>query len=120
MDTVRYDLQRSDALARETVALKESPNSSHFSRSSPQRKSLCESRLTKSPEILTQTAGSENCSSRTETVQRALPYLEQAAQLNSGNYENAHELALAYARTGQYERARTKVEPCWPRRTKLG
>jgi tetratricopeptide (TPR) repeat protein len=37
----------------------------------------------------------------------ALPYLEQAAQLNSGNYENSYELALAYASAGQCERART-------------
>jgi len=35
----------------------------------------------------------------------ALPYLEQAAQLNSGNYENSYELARAHAASGQYERA---------------
>jgi tetratricopeptide (TPR) repeat protein len=37
----------------------------------------------------------------------ALPYLERAAQINRSNYENSYELALAYASSGQYERART-------------
>ncbi len=36
----------------------------------------------------------------------ALPYLERAAQLNPGNYENLYELALAHAAAGQYARAR--------------
>jgi tetratricopeptide (TPR) repeat protein len=35
----------------------------------------------------------------------AIPYLEQASRANPGDYENAYELALAYARDGQYERA---------------
>jgi tetratricopeptide (TPR) repeat protein len=40
-------------------------------------------------------------------AREALPYLERASQLNPGDYETAYELALAYARAGQYERART-------------
>jgi tetratricopeptide (TPR) repeat protein len=39
----------------------------------------------------------------------ALPYLERASQLNPGDYENAYELALAYADAGQYDRARTEA-----------
>jgi tetratricopeptide (TPR) repeat protein len=39
----------------------------------------------------------------------ALPYLDRASQLNPGDYENAYELALAYAGAGQYERARTEA-----------
>jgi tetratricopeptide (TPR) repeat protein len=39
----------------------------------------------------------------------AIPYLEWASRVNPGDYENAYELALAYARGGQYERARTRT-----------
>ena len=39
----------------------------------------------------------------------AIPYLERASRANPGDYENAYELALAYARGGQYERARTQT-----------
>jgi tetratricopeptide (TPR) repeat protein len=38
-----------------------------------------------------------------------LPYLERAARLNPGAYENAFELALARADIGDYERARTDL-----------
>jgi tetratricopeptide (TPR) repeat protein len=40
----------------------------------------------------------------------ALPYLERASQLNPADYENAHELALAYVDVGQYARARSNVQ----------
>ena len=39
----------------------------------------------------------------------AIPYLERASRVNPGDYENAYELALAYARDSQYERARTQT-----------
>jgi tetratricopeptide (TPR) repeat protein len=39
----------------------------------------------------------------------AIPYLERASRVNPGDYENAYELALAYARDGQCERARTQT-----------
>ena len=41
---------------------------------------------------------------------QALTYLERASQLDPGNYENAYLLALAYADSGQYQRARTKAD----------
>jgi tetratricopeptide (TPR) repeat protein len=40
----------------------------------------------------------------------ALRYLEQASRLNPGDYDNAYELSLAYAGTGDYERARTLIQ----------
>ncbi len=43
-------------------------------------------------------------------VAEAIPYLEHATRANPGDYENAYELALAYARDGQYERARTQTQ----------
>ena len=43
-------------------------------------------------------------------AQEALPYLERASQLKSGDYESAYELALALADAGEYERARTEAQ----------
>ncbi len=42
-------------------------------------------------------------------VAEAIPYLEGASRVNPGDYENAYELALAYASDDQYERARTQT-----------
>jgi len=39
----------------------------------------------------------------------AVLYLERAARLNSGDYQNARNLALAYAGVGKYESARTQI-----------
>jgi tetratricopeptide (TPR) repeat protein len=39
----------------------------------------------------------------------ALPYLEQASRLNPEDYENAYELALAYADAGDYEHSLTNA-----------
>jgi tetratricopeptide (TPR) repeat protein len=39
----------------------------------------------------------------------AIRYLERATQLNPSFYENAYQLALAYAGSGDYQRARSQV-----------
>ena len=36
----------------------------------------------------------------------AIPYLERAAKINADDYANGYQLALAYATTGQYDRAK--------------
>jgi tetratricopeptide (TPR) repeat protein len=41
--------------------------------------------------------------------QEALPYLERASRLNPGDFDNAFELALAYAGTGSYAQASTNA-----------
>lgn len=46
----------------------------------------------------------------------ALPYLERAAQLNPGDYDNAYELAVAYASAERYEDARTSIRVLLARR----
>jgi tetratricopeptide (TPR) repeat protein len=46
----------------------------------------------------------------------ALPYLERASQLKADDYTNSYELALAYADSGQYERARTETRALLGRR----
>ncbi len=40
----------------------------------------------------------------------AIPYLEHARELRPTDYENAYDLALAYARAGNYEHARANVQ----------
>jgi tetratricopeptide (TPR) repeat protein len=50
----------------------------------------------------------------------ALPYLEQAAQLNPSNYENSYELALAHAAAGHYERARADARTLLAGQEKVG
>jgi tetratricopeptide (TPR) repeat protein len=42
-------------------------------------------------------------------AREAIPYLERASRLNPGDYDNAYELALARAESGDYERARRDV-----------
>jgi len=65
-------LQSSEALERDTVSLKDAPSSSRLV-PSPQRKSLCARQLNTSPEILTQIAGSENCSPTKEIFREHFP-----------------------------------------------
>jgi tetratricopeptide (TPR) repeat protein len=43
-------------------------------------------------------------------AREALPYLEKAARLNPGDYQNAYELALAYAQAGDYQQSRTNAQ----------
>ena len=51
-------------------------------------------------------------------AREALPYLERASQFNPSDYETAHDLALAYADAGQYERARTQAHTLLARKNK--
>ena len=51
-------------------------------------------------------------------AQEAIPYLERAAQLQPNNYESTWELALVYARTGQFERARAEIRTLLAREDK--
>ena len=53
-------------------------------------------------------------------AREALPYLERASDLNPEDYENACQLALAYAGAGQYERARTEARILLARQDRRG
>jgi len=50
----------------------------------------------------------------------ALPYLERASQLSPDDYENACELALAYAGAGDYQHARTSAQALLTQGDKTG
>jgi tetratricopeptide (TPR) repeat protein len=48
----------------------------------------------------------------------AILYIERASRSNPGNYENAYELAVACAATGNYERARSNIQSLLARQDK--
>jgi tetratricopeptide (TPR) repeat protein len=105
----------SDALAKETISLgksKESPSSS----AAITEKSLREA---------AHGAGNFEANHRLGKLllddgkaREALPYLEQASRLNPEDYENAYELALAYAAAGDYEHSRTNARALVARQDK--
>jgi tetratricopeptide (TPR) repeat protein len=51
-------------------------------------------------------------------IREAVPYLERASQLNPNDHRNSYQLATAYARSGEYERARTSVRALLARQDK--
>jgi tetratricopeptide (TPR) repeat protein len=53
-------------------------------------------------------------------AREGIPYLESASRLNPGDYDNAYELALACANTGDYERARIEVRALLTTQNKSG
>ena len=103
-------MRASDALARETVALGKAPVASPTS-------SLSNAAMEKSlREAAEQEPGNFAANHQlgkmlvdTGRAREAIPYLERAAQLNPGDYENAYQFALAQADAGDYDGARTRV-----------
>jgi tetratricopeptide (TPR) repeat protein len=53
-------------------------------------------------------------------AKEALPYLERASELNPSDYDNAYELARAYADTGKYDLARTNARTLATGQSKTG
>ncbi len=107
-------LRTTEALAKATVSLSKEPTGS----SRPVSPSASYSTATEEPlrEAAEHGPGNFDANHRFGKVlvddgkaREALPYLERASQLNPGDYENAYELALAYAGAGEYERARANV-----------
>jgi len=54
----------------------------------------------------------------TDKAHDGLPFLEKASRLNPTNYENAYQLTLAYANTGDYTRARANAQTLLARQDK--
>ncbi len=102
-------LQSSEALERDTASLKESPNSSHLTPFIAATEESLRKAVEREPRDLDANHRLGKLLVDEGHDQEALPYLERASQLSPGEYENAHELALAYANAGQYEHARTEV-----------
>lgn len=106
-------LRTTEALAKETASLSVAPGNKESSgiASAAPSSTVTEESLHKAAE---KEPGSFDANRRLGKLlvddgkaQEALPYLEQASQLNPSDYENAYKLALAYADAGQYQRAHT-------------
>ena len=93
----------SESLARETVSLGKKPSPENSS-SSATEKSLREAGHQTENFDANHKLGKLLLDER--KPREAVPYLEQASRLRPDDYENNYELALAYARAGDYERSR--------------
>jgi tetratricopeptide (TPR) repeat protein len=99
----------SEALAKDTVALSTTPAIGSHSSSD----TVAERRMR---EAVEREPGSFDANRQLGKVlvdegkaAEALPFLERAARLKPGDYDNTYIRAVAYAGTGQYERARTEI-----------
>ena len=106
-DTV---LRTSDGLVKATVALgdsKEPPHSSSLN--APTEKSLREA-VEHDPQDFDANSMLGQWLLDRQEPHEAIPYLERAFRLRAEDTETGYALALAYARTGDYTRARTRLE----------
>jgi tetratricopeptide (TPR) repeat protein len=96
-----------EALAQATAALGKQPDANPVpdSASAATEKSLREA-AARQPEEFAANYHLGKLLVEEARAQEGLPYLERASQLNPGNFDNALELALAYAGTGNYAQAR--------------
>jgi tetratricopeptide (TPR) repeat protein len=99
-----------ETLAKDTVSLGRGSHAAPSPANSltPQEKSL--------REAATQQPGNFEANQRLGKLlvaegkaREALPYLERASELSPSSYENAYQLALAYADSSDYQRARSNV-----------
>ena len=99
-----------EALIQATVSLSEAPpgSSAPVSENATTEKSLREA-VKRQPEGFDANHQLGRLLVAEGKAREGLPYLEQASRLNPGDYENAYELALARADSGDYERAGTEV-----------
>jgi len=99
-----------EALVQATVSLSEAPpgSSAPVSENATREKSLREA-VKHQPEGFDANHQLGRLLVAEGKAREGLPYLERASRLNPGDDENAYELALALANSGDYERARTDV-----------
>ena len=100
-----------EALAKDTVSL---GRESHTAPSpdislSPQEKSLREA-VAQDPGNFEANQKLGNLLVAEGKAREALPYLARASELNPSSYENAYQLALAFADSGDYQHARSNVQ----------
>lgn len=96
----------SDALAKETVSLGKS-NESPSSSAAITEKSLRDAARQPGNFDANRLLGKMLLDERKPG--EAVPYLEQASRLKPADYENAYELVLAYAESGDYEHSRANA-----------
>jgi len=98
-----------DALAQETVSLsRAAPSTSQPAASVDSERSLRET-ADREPQNFNANRQLGKVLVAEGRAADALPYLERASRLNSGDSENAYNLARAYAAAGKSESARTSI-----------
>ena len=103
-------LRTTDGLVRATMALGEMKElSQHSSLDAATEKSLREA-VEHDPENFDANAKLGQWLLNRQEPQAAVPYLERAFRRNPGDTETGYRLAVAYARTGEYNHARTRLE----------
>jgi tetratricopeptide (TPR) repeat protein len=105
------NLRTSEALARETAALKSRGVGTATATSTENRETENKLRA-----ALAQTPGNFEANRqlgefylRSQRYSEAIPFLRAAHQINSANYENAYDLALAFQANGDFARAREQA-----------
>jgi tetratricopeptide (TPR) repeat protein len=103
-------IRNREVLAAETAALRKEPSAGPLTDSSNAalEKSLHEA-VSHQPEGFEPNAQLGKFLIDEARPKEGLPYLERASKLKPSDFNNAYELALAYASTGDYTRARTTV-----------
>jgi tetratricopeptide (TPR) repeat protein len=98
-----------EILAKETVSLGTGPTGAGPMAASEAEKSLRES-VQREPRSFESNLRLGKVLDGNGKAREAIPYLERAAELKSGDYENLYALALAYAHAGNYEQARDHAQ----------
>lgn len=110
-------LRTTEALAKETVSLKKEPSPLPASPAVASEESLREA-VERQPADFDANHRLGKWLADNGKSREALPYLERASQIEPGDYVNAYESAFAYADSGEYKRARTKVRSLLARQDK--
>ncbi len=116
-DTTNFGSHGSDTIARNREALVKatvslsgpSPSSSPLASENAKMERSLREAVGREPESFDANHQLGRLLAAEGKAQEALPYLEQAFQLNPSNNKNTYELALARAGSGDYERARADV-----------
>jgi tetratricopeptide (TPR) repeat protein len=103
-------LRTTEGLVKATVALGESKELSHNSSLNAATEKSLRDAVEHNPEDFDATAKLGEWLLDRQEPQEAVPYLERAFRLNPEDTETDYALALAYARTGEYKQARTRLE----------
>jgi tetratricopeptide (TPR) repeat protein len=98
-----------DTLAKETVSLGKGSSGNARAETPESEKSLRE-RAEREPNSFESNHRLGKALAENGKAREAIPYLERAAELKPGDYDNTYILALANARAGNYERARDDAQ----------
>jgi tetratricopeptide (TPR) repeat protein len=108
-----------ETLAKETLSLSgKTPKASSSPSSTASGEKVLRESVQQNPESFDANHKLGTYLVATDKAHDGLPFLENASRLNPTNYENAYQLTLAYANTGDYTRARANAQTLLARQDK--